>query len=78
MTKILILGSGCAKCDSLYQQAQQAAEELGIEYNIEKISDMLKFIDYGVMITPAIVVNGKLKLAGKLPTSEQLKSFLTQ
>lgn len=78
MKSIIILGSGCAKCNTLYQNTERAAQELSIDYSIEKVTDMLKFMDYGVMITPAIVINGKLKLAGKLPTTEQLKSFLTE
>lgn len=78
MKHILILGSGCAKCDQLFDDTAQAAKDLGIEHSIGKITDMMKFAEYGVMLTPAIVINGKLKIAGKLPTEEQLKSFLTE
>lgn len=78
MTDIKILGSGCGKCNSLYEATHQVATEAGIEFTIEKITDMLKFIDYGVMITPALIVDGKLKVAGKIPTSDEIKSFLTE
>ena len=78
MTDIKILGSGCAKCNSLYKATHQVATEAGIEFTIEKITDMLKFIDYGVMITPALIVDGKLKVAGKIPTTDEIKSFLTE
>lgn len=78
MKTIHILGSGCAKCNSLYTSTQKAAEELGLEYTLEKVTDMMKFADYGVMITPAIVVDGKLKMAGKIPTTDEIKSFLSE
>lgn len=78
MTDIKILGSGCAKCNSLYETTEKVATAAGIEFTIEKITDMLKFIDYGVMITPAIVVDGKLKVAGKIPTDNEIKAFLTE
>ena len=78
MTTIHILGSGCSKCNALHESTQQAVDDLGLECKIEKVTDMLKFIDYGVMITPALVVNGKLKVAGRLPTADELKKFLTE
>ena len=78
MTDIKILGTGCAKCTKLYEHTESIAQELGVDYTIEKITDMLKFIDYGVMITPALVVNGKLKVAGKIPTDKQIQSFLSK
>ncbi len=77
MIDIKILGTGCAKCTKLYEVTESIAQELGLDYQIEKISDMMKFINYGVMITPALVVNGKLKIAGKVPTEEQIKQFLS-
>ncbi len=76
MKTIKILGSGCTKCNKLYELADQAANELGIDYQIEKVSDIDKFADYGVMITPALVVDGKVKSVGKLPAMDQLKEFI--
>ncbi len=78
MTTIHILGTGCAKCNKLYELADEVAKELGIEYEIIKVTDMMKFIDFGVMITPALVVNGKLKVAGKIPSTEEVKKFLSE
>jgi small redox-active disulfide protein 2 len=77
MKTIHILGSGCAKCNKLYDTTQKVAEELGLEYTLEKITDMMQFANYGVMITPAIVVDGKLKMAGKIPSSDEIKTFLS-
>jgi len=78
MTDIKILGTGCSKCNTLYEAAEQVATESGIEFTIEKITDMMKFMDYGVMITPALVVNGKLKVAGKIPTNDEIKQFISE
>lgn len=77
MTHIEILGPGCSKCQVLYQHADQAAQELGIEYEITKISDIEKILSYGIMTTPGLVVNGMLKLAGCVPSAEQLKGLLS-
>ncbi len=76
MKTIKILGSGCAKCNKLYELADQAAGELGIDYQMEKVSDIDKFADYGVMITPALVVDGKVKSTGKLPMLDKLKEYI--
>jgi small redox-active disulfide protein 2 len=78
MTTIKVLGSGCAKCNALFETTQKIATNLEIEFEIEKITDMMQFMDYGVMITPALVVNGKLKIAGKIPTEDQVRGFLTE
>ena len=76
MKTIKILGSGCAKCNNLYEMADQAAKELGIDYQMEKVSDINKFADYGVMVTPALVVDGKVKSSGKLPAIDKLKQYI--
>lgn len=76
MKKLLILGTGCAKCNALTAATQATADRLGIEYEIEKITDFLKFADYGVMVTPALVVDGQLKVAGKVPSETQLEEML--
>ncbi len=77
MTHIEVLGPGCPKCQALYQHAERAARELGIEYEIRKVTDIRAILGYGVMSTPALVVNGELKLSGRVPSSEQLKGFLS-
>jgi small redox-active disulfide protein 2 len=74
--KIQILGTGCAKCNNLADAAMQAANELGLEYEIEKVTDMMRFADFGVMITPALAVDGEVKVSGRVPDIEELKRLL--
>jgi len=74
---IEILGPGCSKCQVLYQRADQAAKELGVEYEIKKVTDIETIIGYGIMSTPALVVNGALKFTGRVPSAEQLKGYLS-
>lgn len=82
MKKIKILGSGCRKCNELYNNTEQIARELtqqfGIEYQLEKVTDIASFASYGVMITPALVVDGQLKVAGKTPSQDDLRRFLRE
>lgn len=74
--KIHILGTGCAKCTALTTATQAAADRLGLDYELEKVTDFLRFADFGVMITPALVVDGKLKVAGKVPSEDELEKLL--
>lgn len=74
--KIHILGTGCAKCDQLTAATRAAADKLGLDYELEKVTDFLRFADFGVMITPALVVDGKLKVAGKVPSDAELEKML--
>jgi small redox-active disulfide protein 2 len=76
MKKIQILGPGCTRCTNLAQVATTAADELGLACEIEKITDINRFADFGVMFTPALVVDGVVKLAGKVPTLEEAKELL--
>lgn len=73
---IEILGSGCAKCEMLAKHAEQAAQELGLDYAVIKIKDPAVIARYGVMQTPALVVDGRVKLQGRVLTAEHLKEFL--
>jgi small redox-active disulfide protein 2 len=75
MKKIQILGTGCAKCKQLAQYAEQAAKELGIPYEIEKVTQLNDIMKFGVMVTPALVVDGKVKVSGKVPSVEELKKM---
>jgi small redox-active disulfide protein 2 len=77
MTKIQVLGPGCTKCKVLYDHADQAARELGLEYEIEKVTDIAAIMGFGVMSTPALVVDGKVRLSGRVPSAEQVKEFLS-
>jgi small redox-active disulfide protein 2 len=76
MKKIQILGTGCPKCKALAQNAEIAAKELGIEYQIEKVTDITEIMKFGVMMTPALAVDGKVKIVGKVPSPEEIKIML--
>jgi small redox-active disulfide protein 2 len=76
MKQIKILGPGCRRCEQLSASTKEAADRLGIEYRIEKVTDIVQFADYGVMMTPGLVVDGKVKSQGKVPTVEQIKAML--
>lgn len=76
MYKIEILGTGCAKCNKLEELSKQAAEEMGISYEINKVNEISKIMEYGVMITPALVINGVVKSSGKLPSLEEIKKLI--
>lgn len=76
MKKIQILGTGCPKCQKLMELTEKAAQELGIDYEIEKVKDINEIMSYGVMMTPALAMNGKVILAGKVPRIEEIKKIL--
>lgn len=76
MKKIQILGLGCSKCQKLYEAAETAAKELGIEYEIEKVDDINVITSMGVMMTPALVIDGEVKVAGRVVTVESIKEML--
>lgn len=78
MKKIQVLGMGCAKCNKLYAAAEAAAKELGIEYEMEKIDDIGRIAEMGVLMTPALAVNDKLKFSAKVPSVEELKKIITE
>ncbi|NLX85232.1 MAG: thioredoxin family protein [Synergistaceae bacterium] len=75
--KIQILGTGCPKCKKLGELVDQAAKELGINYELEKVTEVAKIVDFGVMTTPALAIDGKVVLAGHLPSYEKIKELLT-
>jgi small redox-active disulfide protein 2 len=74
--KIQILGMGCPKCKKLYETAEQAAKELGLDYEMEKIDNIDRITEMGVMMTPALAIDGEVKLEGRIPTIENLKEIL--
>jgi len=76
MKKIDILGTGCPKCKQLAANAEQAATELGIEYQLEKVTDINDIMKFGVMITPGIAVDGEVKASGKVVAADQIKPWL--
>jgi small redox-active disulfide protein 2 len=76
--KIQILGTGCPKCKKLAEAATAAADELELDYELEKVTDINEIMTYGVMMTPALVVDGQVKVAGKVPSNDEFKSLFTQ
>lgn len=74
--KIQILGSGCLKCNQLADNAQKAAGELGLDFELVKVTDINEITSFGVMMTPALAVDGVVKFVGKVPSSEDIKAFL--
>ncbi|SHK00804.1 small redox-active disulfide protein 2 [Clostridium amylolyticum] len=73
---IKILGTGCSNCKKLEENAKKAVEELGLDAVVEKVSDIKEIMSYGVMKTPALVVDGKVKVMGRVVTSEDIKKYL--
>ena len=76
--EIKILGTGCVKCKSLEKVTQQAVSELNLKASIEKVEDIQNIMEYGIMRTPGLVINGKVVLSGQLPKINELKDILTQ
>ena len=76
MKKLQVLGTGCPKCKKLAENAEMAAEELGIEFEMEKVTDINEIMKFNVMMTPALVVDGDVKLAGKAGSVEEIKELL--
>lgn len=76
MKKLQILGTGCPKCRLLAEAAETAAKELGIEYEIEKVTDLNQIMGFGVMLTPALVVDGVVKVSGKVPSADEARALL--
>ena len=76
MKNIQILGTGCPKCNQLAENTESAAKELGIDYEIEKITDITEIVTYNVMITPALLVNGEVASSGKALSVKELKELL--
>ena len=78
MLDIKVLGSGCANCIKLENLVKEVVSENNIPANIEKITDKEKFMDYGVMLTPGLVVNGKVMAMGKIPMKNTITHWLTE
>ncbi len=74
--QLLVLGTGCTKCNQLYMATEQAAKELGTPYELNKVSDLRQIMALRVMTTPALVVNGSVKVAGRVPGKDELKEIL--
>ncbi len=75
--KIEILGTGCAKCKKVNNNVKRAVEELGLDIEVEKVEDINRILDHGVMMTPGVVIDGEVKVAGKIPDVKQIKQWIT-
>lgn len=75
--ELKILGTGCSKCKKLEEATKAAADSLGIKYTIEKVTDIEKIMAYSVMSTPALVVNGTVKVTGRVPSVDDIKKMLS-
>lgn len=75
---IKILGTGCPKCSNLEKITRKAVEKAGIEAQIEKVEDIMEIMEYGIMRTPGLVINGEVKIAGRLPSEKEIIELLTQ
>ncbi|MFB3853882.1 MAG: thioredoxin family protein [Vicinamibacterales bacterium] len=76
MKKVQILGTGCPKCRMLTEHAEKAAAALGLECTIEKVTDIDEIIAFGVVSTPALVVDGEIKVSGRVPSVDAIKAML--
>ena len=76
MKKIQVLGTGCPKCKRLAENTEAAAKELGIEYELEKVTDINAIMKFGVMMTPALAIDGQVKVVGKVPSAEEIKTMI--
>ena len=76
--EIKVLGTGCAKCKTLEKLTREAVIETGIDADIQKVEDIFKIMQYGVMSTPALVINKKVVLSGRLPSASELKEIISK
>ena len=77
MKKLQILGTGCPKCKKLAENVETAAKALGIEYEIKKVTDINEIMKFGVMLTPALAVDGQVKIVGKVPSPEDIEKTIS-
>ncbi len=76
MRTLAILGTGCPRCQAMAENAEAAARELGIEYELLRVTDVEKIMDYDVLMTPALAIDGEVVVVGVVPTVEQIKELL--
>ena len=74
--QLTVMGPGCTRCKTLAQNTEQAAKELGVPYEMNKVSDLKQIMALGVMMTPALAINGTIKVAGRVPSVEEIKKLL--
>jgi small redox-active disulfide protein 2 len=76
--KIQVLGTGCPKCKKTYQNAEQALKDLGVCADLEKIEDLRAIMNFGILLTPALAVDGEVKVAGRIPSVDEVKRILSE
>ena len=76
MKKIQVLGPGCPSCREMAKVTEEVARGLGLDYELEKVTEMMRFAELGVMATPALVVDGEVKVSGRVPRREELEDLL--
>ncbi len=76
MKKLQVLGPGCPKCVELAKRTEEAAKAAGGDYEVEKVSDLSKIMAFGVMMTPALVVDGEVKVVGQVPSVDEIKKLI--
>ena len=76
--EIIVLGTGCSKCNTLEKVTREAVSEMGLNANIIKEEDIVKIMKYGIMNTPGLVINGKVVLSGSVPSSKEIKEIITK
>jgi small redox-active disulfide protein 2 len=75
--EIKVLGPGCPKCKQTEQRVREAVAQAGITANIEKVTDVMEIAGYGVLGTPAVIIDGQVKSVGKIPSTKEIKSWIT-
>ena len=76
--RIEVLGPGCSKCDNTFDKVKQVLDELKLEAELTKITDVFEIIDRGISVTPTLIVNGKIKFQGQVPSIKEIKSLLVE
>jgi small redox-active disulfide protein 2 len=75
--RVQVLGPGCAKCKELSKRTESAVQHLGLELAVEKVTDLTEIMKFGIMTTPALVIDGAVKIAGRVPTESEIQTILT-
>ena len=78
MTKVEVLGTGCAKCKRLFENAKEAVKDLGIQAEVVKVEDIAAIVGRGVMLPPALAINGEVRSEGRIPDVNEIKRMLTE
>jgi small redox-active disulfide protein 2 len=78
MKMLQILGTGCPKCNKLAEATEEAAKSLGLDYRMEKVTDIRSIMNFGVMMTPALAVDGIVKVSGKVPSAKEIREILAK